>query len=89
MGFLAGAGARLYFETHGSGPLMVMVPGANGTAAIFNRVTAHLAAHYTVCDRWFACLMACQWFAGIAAAYWISPRTWAGMTSRTHPHVWA
>ena len=40
-------------------------------------------------DRWFACLMACQWLAGIAAAYWISPRTWAGMTSRTHPHVWA
>ena len=48
MGFLDVAGARLYFETHGSGPLMVMVPGATGTADSFNRVKDHLAAHYTV-----------------------------------------
>jgi two-component system, sensor histidine kinase and response regulator len=40
-------------------------------------------------DHWFACLMAFQWVAGIAAAYWISPRTWAGTASQTHPHVWA
>jgi pimeloyl-ACP methyl ester carboxylesterase len=39
-------GARLYYETHGSGPLMV--PGANGEADIFKMVTEHLAAHYTV-----------------------------------------
>jgi len=37
----------------------------------------------------FAVLMAIQWLAGIAAAYWISPRTWAGTASQTHPHVWA
>ena len=48
MGVLDVPGARLYFETHGGGPLMVMVPGANGTADSFNRVTDHLAAHYTV-----------------------------------------
>ena len=41
-------GARLYYETHGNGPLMLMVPGANGTADIFKMVTQHLAAHYTV-----------------------------------------
>ena len=40
-------------------------------------------------DRSFACLMACQWVAGVAAAQWISPRTWAGTASQTHPHVWA
>ncbi len=40
-------------------------------------------------DRWFAGLMACQWLAGIFAALWISPRTWAGTASQTHPHVWA
>lgn len=40
-------------------------------------------------DRWFAALMAFQWLAGIAAALWISPRTWTGMASQTHPHVWA
>jgi pimeloyl-ACP methyl ester carboxylesterase len=41
-------GARLYYETHGNGPLMLMVPGANGTADIFKMVTQPLAAHYTV-----------------------------------------
>src|SRR5262245_49335648 len=41
-------GARLYYETHGSGPLLLMVPGASGTADIFTRVTEYLAAHYTV-----------------------------------------
>jgi acetyltransferase/esterase len=48
MGVLDVAGARLYFESHGSGPLMVMVPGANGTADSFKGVRDHLAAHYTV-----------------------------------------
>ncbi len=46
-------------------------------------------ALYRRVDHWFACLMAFQWVAGIAAAYWISPRTWAGTASQTHPHVWA
>jgi pimeloyl-ACP methyl ester carboxylesterase len=40
--------AHLYYETHGSGPVMLMVPGAGGTADTFRRVTEHLAAHYTV-----------------------------------------
>jgi signal transduction histidine kinase len=40
-------------------------------------------------DRLFARLMVFQWLAGIAAAAWISPRTWAGLTSQTHVHVWA
>ncbi len=39
-------------------------------------------------DRLFAGLMVVQWLAGIAAAYWISPRAWAGTTSQTHLHVW-
>jgi len=37
----------------------------------------------------FAVLMALQWIAGIAAAYWISPLAWAGGTSRIHLHIWA
>ncbi|MFL6124889.1 alpha/beta fold hydrolase [Actinophytocola sp.] len=41
-------GARLYYETHGSGPLLVMIPGAGGAADVFRAVTEHLAAHYTV-----------------------------------------
>lgn len=47
-GVLEVPGARLYYETHGSGPVMLMVPGATGSAYSFQRVAEHLAAHYTV-----------------------------------------
>ena len=40
-------------------------------------------------DRMFAALMFVQWAAGIAAAVWLSPKTWAGSSSQTHIHVWA
>jgi signal transduction histidine kinase/ActR/RegA family two-component response regulator len=40
-------------------------------------------------DHMFAVLMALQWLAGIAAAYWLSPLAWAGATSRVHLHIWA
>src|SRR5438105_4352479 len=40
-------------------------------------------------DHMFAWLMVFQWLAGIAAALCISPRTWVGVTSQTHIHVWA
>jgi pimeloyl-ACP methyl ester carboxylesterase len=48
MSILEVPGARLYYEKRGSGPLMLMVPGANGEANIFKLVAEHLAAHYTV-----------------------------------------
>lgn len=41
-------GAQLFFETQGHGPLLLMIPGATGTAASFTMVREHLAAHYTV-----------------------------------------
>lgn len=44
--------------------------------------------HYVAMDRMFGVLMIFQWLAAIAAAYWISPLAWEGMTSRIHPHVW-
>ncbi len=40
-------------------------------------------------DRLFAWLMIFQWIAGIAAAIWISPRTWSGQFSQVHLHVYA
>lgn len=45
--FLEVPGARLYYETQGSGPLILLVPGAAGTVkgGVF---TTELAAHYTV-----------------------------------------
>src|SRR6267154_5387864 len=59
----------------------------------FQRAEENFAAHkqaiYQDTDRMFAVLMAVQWVAGIAAALWISPRTWIGATSQTHMHVWA
>ncbi len=44
---------------------------------------------YQRTDRLFAKLMVLQWLAGIAAALWISPKTWIGASSQTHWHVWA
>src|SRR5262245_34838587 len=48
MSILDVCGARLYYQTHGSGPLVLMIPGANGTADSFKPVTQHLAAYYTI-----------------------------------------
>jgi len=39
-------------------------------------------------DRLFSWLMICQWFFAVGLALWISPRTWSGMDSQIHPHVW-
>ena len=58
-----------------------------GRAECFFR--KQLSALYRRTDRLFAILMVLQWIAGVTAALWISPRTWAGTQSETHPHVWA
>ncbi len=50
---------------------------------------ARLHDNYIRTDRMFAVLMVVQWLAGIGVALWISPRTWAGTSWETHPHVWA
>ncbi len=55
-------------------------------AAVF---TDHQQNIYRRTDRLFAGLMALQWIGAVAAACWLSPRTWAGTTSQVHPHVWA
>lgn len=43
---------------------------------------------YARTDGLFARLMVFQWLAAIAAALWITPRTWAGQYSQVHVHVW-
>jgi signal transduction histidine kinase/ActR/RegA family two-component response regulator len=40
-------------------------------------------------DRWFAYLMVAQWLFAIVLSLWVTPRTWAGLVSQTHPHVWS
>lgn len=47
-GTLGVPGARIYFETRGSGPVLLMIPGATGSAYGFQSVVEPLAAHYTV-----------------------------------------
>jgi signal transduction histidine kinase/DNA-binding NarL/FixJ family response regulator len=39
-------------------------------------------------DRMFAYLMFLQWLGAIAAAMFVSPRTWMGATSYIHPHLY-
>ena len=59
---------------------------ARRVTAIFNEHQFNIRKRT---DQMFAVLMTLQWLAGIAAAYWISPKTWAGSNSQTHLHVWA
>jgi signal transduction histidine kinase/ActR/RegA family two-component response regulator len=40
-------------------------------------------------DRLFRRVLLVQWLAAIALALWLSPRTWNGVASQVHPHVWA
>jgi signal transduction histidine kinase/DNA-binding response OmpR family regulator len=40
-------------------------------------------------DRLFAGLLLFQWLAAIAAAQFVSPRTWSGALAETHLHVYA
>jgi len=50
------------------------------------------AAHvrvYRQTDYLFAGLLVAQWLAAVLLALFISPTTWAGADSETHPHVWA
>jgi len=48
MSVLEVPGARLYYETVGDGPPLVVIPGGNGTAHIFGPITQHLAKRYTI-----------------------------------------
>jgi signal transduction histidine kinase len=48
-----------------------------------------LDSHYRKVDRMFAILMVFQWIAGIAAAVWLAPFTWAGREGSLHIHLWA
>jgi pimeloyl-ACP methyl ester carboxylesterase len=48
IGVLEVPGARLYYESAGSGPPLVLVAGGNGTAQIFGPLAERLAEHYTV-----------------------------------------
>lgn len=48
MSFLDVPGAQLSYETRGSGPLLLMIPGAAGTGGTFTMVADALGTHYTV-----------------------------------------
>lgn len=51
-------------------------------------VAEHRDRIFTQTSRMFAILMPVQWIAAVAAALWISPRTWSGASSSIHVHVW-
>jgi pimeloyl-ACP methyl ester carboxylesterase len=43
MSILEVPGARLHYETQGSGPPLLLIPGANGDARVFGAVAGHLS----------------------------------------------
>lgn len=62
---------------------------ATYTARVTEIFDEHQQLVHKRTDRMFAGLMLLQWVAGLVAALIISPKTWAGSESHTHPHVWA
>src|SRR5882724_4495102 len=49
----------------------------------------HRQAVFTGTDRPFLVVLPIQWLAGITAAYWISPKAWAGQIGHAQPHILA
>ncbi|MFE9577852.1 alpha/beta fold hydrolase [Nocardia sp. NPDC006044] len=41
-------GATLYYEVRGNGPVLLLLPGSGGDAAVFDPIADTLAAHFTV-----------------------------------------
>jgi acetyltransferase/esterase len=48
MSYFEVSGARLYYETRGTGPLLLLIAGANGDANVFPPLADLLAADFTV-----------------------------------------
>ena len=64
-------------------------PATPDTLSARDLFRAHERSIAEQTDRLFAGLMLVQWAASIAAAYWLTPLTWAGGSSQPHLHVWA
>jgi pimeloyl-ACP methyl ester carboxylesterase len=47
-GYLQVPGARLYYETRGAGPVLLLIAGGAGDAGSYERITRHLAMDYKV-----------------------------------------
>lgn len=48
MSTLTVSGAQLFYEVAGSGPLLILIPGARGDGEVFRPLARELAAHYQV-----------------------------------------
>jgi PAS domain S-box-containing protein len=71
-------------------PSSKVINGAVATstrvAELFNEQRQNIIRHT---DWLFSWLMIFQWFFAVGLALWLSPKTWAGMNSQIHPHIWA
>lgn len=45
---LTAPGARIYYETRGAGPVLLLMPGGPATSSVFGRIVAELAPDFTV-----------------------------------------
>jgi two-component system sensor histidine kinase/response regulator len=72
----------------GAAPKTPLLPNLapSSATALFQK---HRQAIFRGTDRLFAGLLVAQWVATVACALWLSPLAWAGLSSYTHPHVWA
>lgn len=47
-GFVSAPGARLYYKAIGAGPPLLLLPGGDGDADVFDFASSHLARHFRV-----------------------------------------
>jgi signal transduction histidine kinase/FixJ family two-component response regulator len=66
----------------------VNLPLTEDTRRARELMAEHQRGIHTQTSHLFSILMLVQWIAGVAAAIWISPYTWAGPVSTVHLHVW-
>lgn len=64
-------------------------PGESVLQVAKQQLRDHQGLIYERTDRMFVNLMVLQWLAAVILALWISPKTWSGTESHTHPHVWS
>jgi len=60
---------------------------ATGDARVAELVADERAGIFRRTDRLFAWLLVSQWVAAVFLAVWVTPLTWNGSASGTHPHV--
>ena len=65
-------------------PISPPIPMDQRVAQLYTEQARAIGAR---ANRFFMVLLALEWIACVVCALWLSPLTWTGLSSATHPHV--